>query len=85
LQRIGRASHGLGGVPRGVLLPKHRQDLVACAAASAAMRAGEVEATSYPRNPLDVLAQQIVAMTAMDELSVERLFALVRRAAPFSC
>jgi ATP-dependent Lhr-like helicase len=84
LQRIGRASHGLGGVPRGVLLPKHRQDLVACAAASAAMRAGEVEATSYPRNPLDVLAQQIVAMTAMDELSVERLFALVRRAAPFS-
>ncbi len=84
LQRIGRASHGLGGVPRGVLLPKHRQDLVACAAASAAMRAGEVEATSYPRNPLDVLAQQIVAMTAMDELSVDRVFELVRRAASFA-
>ncbi len=67
LQRIGRASHGVGGVPRGVLLPKHRQDLVSCAAATASMRRGEVEETFYPRNPLDVLAQQIVATVAMGE------------------
>ena len=64
LQRVGRACHGVGGVPRGVLLPKHRHDLLACAAAARSMRAGEVEETFYPRNPLDVLAQQIVAMVA---------------------
>jgi ATP-dependent helicase Lhr and Lhr-like helicase len=67
LQRVGRASHGVGGVPRGVLLPKHRQDLVACAAAAASMRAGEVEATFYPRNALDVLSQQIVAIASLRE------------------
>jgi ATP-dependent Lhr-like helicase len=84
LQRVGRACHGVGGVPRGVLLPKHRQDLVACAAAAASMRAAEVEETFYPRNPLDVLAQQIVAMASIDAWSVEELFCLVRRAAPFA-
>jgi ATP-dependent Lhr-like helicase len=84
LQRIGRACHGVGGVPRGVLVPKHRQDLVACAAATASMRAGEVEATFYPRNPLDVLAQQIVAAAAMDRIAADALFELVRRAAPFA-
>ena len=84
LQRIGRASHGVGGVPHGVLLPRHRQDLVACAAAARSMRAGEVEETFYPRNPLDVLAQQIVAMASVETLGVEELFARVRRAAPFA-
>jgi ATP-dependent helicase Lhr and Lhr-like helicase len=84
LQRVGRACHGVGGVPRGVLLPKHRQDLVACAAAAASMRAGEVEETFYPHNPLDVLAQQIVAMVSMQTLAVDDVFDLVRRAAPFA-
>ena len=84
LQRVGRACHGVGGVPRGVLLPSHRQDLVACAAVTASMRAGEVEETFYPRNPLDVLAQQIVAMVSVEPLSVEDLFERVRRAAPFA-
>jgi ATP-dependent Lhr-like helicase len=84
LQRVGRACHGVGGVPRGVLLPKHRQDLVACAAAAASMRAGEVEETFYPHNPLDVLAQQIVAMVSVEALAVDDVFGLVRRAAPFA-
>ena len=64
MQRIGRASHGVGGVPKGILMPKHRADLLACTAAGAGMRAGDVEETAYPRNPLDVLAQQIVATVA---------------------
>jgi len=84
LQRIGRACHGVGGVPRGVLLPKHRGDLLACAAAGRALLAGEVEETSYPRNPLDVLAQQIVAIACERPIHVDALFALVRRAAPYA-
>ncbi|WP_205634078.1 DEAD/DEAH box helicase [Labilithrix luteola] len=65
IQRIGRASHHVGGVPTGVLVPKHKQDLLACAAAAAGIEAGDVEETYYLRNPLDVLAQQIVAMVAI--------------------
>jgi ATP-dependent helicase Lhr and Lhr-like helicase len=84
LQRIGRASHGVGGVPRGVLIPKHRQDLVSCAAATASMRRGEVEETFYPRNPLDVLAQQIVATVATGEIGKRELFDQMRGAAPFA-
>jgi ATP-dependent Lhr-like helicase len=84
LQRIGRASHGVGGVPHGVLLPKHRHDLLACAAAAAGMRAGDVEETLYPRNPIDVLAQHIVAIVAMGAIGEDELYALVRRAAHFA-
>jgi ATP-dependent Lhr-like helicase len=84
LQRVGRACHGVGGVPRGVLLPTHKQDLVACAAAVASMRTADVEHTFYPRNPLDVLAQQIVAIASVEPLGVDELFARVRRAAPFA-
>ncbi len=65
IQRIGRASHHVGGVPSGVLVPKHKHDLLACAAASAGIEAGDVEETHYARNPLDVLAQQIVAIAAV--------------------
>jgi ATP-dependent Lhr-like helicase len=83
LQRVGRACHEVGGVPAGVLMPKHRQDLVACAAAAADMLAGAVEETFSPRNPLDVLAQQIVAMASVEAMPVEDAYALVRRAAPF--
>ncbi|WP_437311795.1 Lhr family helicase [Sorangium sp. So ce388] len=84
LQRVGRAGHEVGGTSRGVVFPKHRGDLLACAAAASRMREGKVEATLYPRNPLDVLAQQIVAIASMDTLHVDALFSLVRRAAPFA-
>ncbi len=84
LQRIGRAGHQIDAVSRGIVFPKFRGDLVACAAVARAMHDGAVEATHYPRNPLDVLAQQIVAMVAMDRWSVDDLFARLRCAAPFA-
>jgi ATP-dependent Lhr-like helicase len=84
LQRIGRASHQVGAESAGVIFPKFRGDLLACAAVTAAMHAGDVEATRYPRNPLDVVAQQIVAMVGTAEWAADDLLALVRRAAPFA-
>ena len=84
LQRIGRSGHQVGGEPAGIIVPKFRGDLVACAAVASAMRTGQVEATRYPRNPLDVLAQQIVAMTAVEEWQVDTLFDAIRGAAPFA-
>jgi ATP-dependent helicase Lhr and Lhr-like helicase len=84
LQRIGRAGHQAGAVSEGIIFPKFRGDLVACAAVARAMHEGRVESTRYPRNPLDVLAQQIVAMVSLDTWSVDELFAVIRRAAPFA-
>jgi len=84
LQRVGRAGHQVGEVSRGVLLPKHRGDLVQTAVAVERMRAGAIEALRVPANPLDVLAQQVVAATALDEWDVDALFAMVRRSAPFA-
>jgi ATP-dependent Lhr-like helicase len=84
LQRIGRASHHVGATSKGVIFPKYRADLVACAASTRAMYDGQVEAVRYPRNALDVVAQQIVASVAMDDWRVEDLYALVRRAAPYA-
>ncbi|MFB9833296.1 DEAD/DEAH box helicase, partial [Actinoallomurus acaciae] len=84
LQRIGRAGHQVGAVSRGVIFPKYRGDLVQTAVVAERMRAGRIEELRYPRNPLDVLAQQIVAMTGMDEWPVDELETLVRRAAPFA-
>jgi ATP-dependent Lhr-like helicase len=84
LQRIGRAGHQVGAVSRGVVFPKHRGDLLSCAVVSERMVDGAIEELRYPRNPLDVLAQQVVAMVAMDQWSVPELAALVRRAAPFA-
>ena len=84
MQRIGRAGHQAGAVSEGIIFPKFRGDLVACAAVSRAMHEGKVESTRYPRNPLDVLAQQVVAMAGMDTWPVDELFAVVRRAAPFT-
>ncbi len=84
LQRIGRGGHTANAVSEGVIFPKFRGDLVACAAVTKAMHDGAVEATRYPRNPLDVLAQQIVAMTSMDSWNVDELFAAIRGAAPFA-
>lgn len=85
LQRIGRAGHHVDGTSRGILVPKYRHDLLACAAVIEHMREGKVEPTFYPRNPLDVLAQQIVAMVAVaDTLAVEACWTILRRAAPFA-
>lgn len=84
LQRIGRAGHSVGALSRGRIFPKHRGDLLACVAARTGMLAADVEETFYPRNPLDVLAQQIVAITAMDPMHEDGLFDLVRRAAVFA-
>ncbi|WP_442874924.1 ATP-dependent helicase [Actinoplanes sp. NBC_00393] len=84
LQRIGRAGHQVGAVSRGVVFPKHRGDLLSCAVVAERMGEGAIEELRYPRNPLDVLAQQIVAMVALDAWQVDELAALVRRAAPFA-
>ncbi|HEX7094618.1 MAG TPA: DEAD/DEAH box helicase, partial [Acidimicrobiales bacterium] len=84
LQRVGRAGHQVGEPSHGKFFPKHRSDLVEAAAVVHRMQHGLIEATRYPRNPLDVLAQQIVAMCALDEWSVERLATVVRRAANFA-
>ncbi|HEX6086487.1 MAG TPA: DEAD/DEAH box helicase [Thermoanaerobaculia bacterium] len=84
MQRIGRASHQVGAESSGIIFPKFRGDLVACAAVAEAMHTGAIEPTRYPRNPLDVLAQHIVAMVAMDAYSVDDLYNLVRTAAPFA-
>ena len=84
LQRVGRAGHQVGAVSRGVLFPKFRGDLVQTAVVVERMRAGAIESMRLPMNPLDVLAQQIVAMCAMDDWSVDDVEALVRRSAPFA-
>jgi ATP-dependent Lhr-like helicase len=84
MQRIGRASHQVGAVSEGIIFPKFRGDLVACAAVTRAMHEGRIEPTRYPRNPLDVLAQQIVAVVSMDDWDADALFAAVRSAAPFA-
>jgi ATP-dependent helicase Lhr and Lhr-like helicase len=114
MQRIGRAGHSVDAISEGVLFPKYRADLVACAAVTRAMHEGHIESTRYPRNPLDVLAQQIVAIVAhppaaaankrskerpakalaladentaedgkQPEVSVDVLYDICRRAAPF--
>ncbi|GAB3459746.1 ATP-dependent helicase [Kineococcus endophyticus] len=84
LQRVGRAGHQVGAVSRGVLFPKFRGDLLQTAVVVERMRDGRIEELRVPANPLDVLAQQIVAMVAMDEWTVPDLLALAKRAAPFA-
>ncbi|HJZ77356.1 MAG TPA: DEAD/DEAH box helicase [Vicinamibacterales bacterium] len=84
LQRIGRGGHQADAISEGVVFPKFRGDLVACAAVAKAMHDGAVEATRYPRNPLDIAAQQIVAMASMDDWAVDELFETIRGAAPFA-
>lgn len=84
LQRVGRAGHQVGAVSTGVVFPKYRGDLVQAAVVTERMRTGSIESLRIPSNPLDVLAQQLVAMVAMDTWQLEELLALVRRAAPFS-
>ncbi len=84
LQRIGRAGHQVGEPSKGTLFPKHRADLLETAVVTRRMHEGLIEHMRYPRNPLDVLAQQIVACCALDEWPTDGLLALVRRAAPFA-
>ena len=84
LQRIGRAGHELGAVSKGRIFPKFRADLLESAVVARAMRNGEIEETKIPRNPLDVLAQQIVAIVVDEEIEVGELHDLVRRAYPFA-
>ena len=84
MQRIGRASHHVGGVSAAIMFPKYRGDLVACAAITRAMHEGNVESVRYPRNPLDVLAQQIVAMVSVDPWDVDQLYRVICQAAPYS-
>ncbi|MEX2625292.1 MAG: helicase-related protein, partial [Ilumatobacteraceae bacterium] len=90
LQRIGRAGHSVGEPSRGTIFPKHRSDLVEAAIVTRRMAAGEIEHTRYLRNPLDVLAQQVVAHVAIDGdgpdggVPIASVTALVRRAANFA-
>ncbi|MFI8293897.1 ATP-dependent helicase [Streptomyces sp. NPDC085614] len=84
LQRVGRAGHQVGAVSTGVVFPKYRGDLVQAAVVTERMRSGAIESMRIPANPLDVLAQQLVAMVALDSWQVDDLLATVRRAAPFA-
>ncbi len=83
LQRVGRAGHELDAVSRGRIFPKYRSDLLESAVVARRMLDGAIEETVIPRNPLDVLAQQVVAICADDEIAVDELHDLVRRAYPF--
>ncbi len=80
LQRIGRAGHTLDAVSKGRIFPKFRADLLECAVVARRMQEGRIEETQIPRNPLDVLAQQIVAICADEEIAVDELHELVRGA-----
>ncbi|RLP72230.1 ATP-dependent helicase [Mycetocola tolaasinivorans] len=84
LQRVGRAGHQVGEVSRGFLYPKHRSDLLSSAVSAERMLAGEIEQMRVPSNPLDILAQQTVAVCALEPIAVEDWFESVRRSAPFA-
>jgi len=83
LQRVGRAGHQVGEPSKGIVFPKFRGDLLESAVVVQRMHDGAIETTVMPRNPLDVLAQQLVAMAVMDRWTVADLLATVTRAAPF--
>ena len=84
LQRVGRAGHSVDDVSKGRIFPKFRTDLLECAVVAQRMRAGLIEQTVVPRNPLDVLAQQIVAMAASGELTTDELHRLVTNTYSYS-
>jgi ATP-dependent Lhr-like helicase len=84
LQRVGRAGHDLHAVSKGRIFPKFRADLLESAVVAKRMREGAIEETVIPRNPLDVLAQQVVAICSEEEIAVEALHELVRGAYPFA-
>ena len=84
LQRVGRAGHQVGATSIGKIFPKHRADLLETAVVVDRMQQGTIESTTYPRNPIDVLSQQIVAMSALDDWPLDDLTAVVRGAANFA-
>src|SRR5437867_1704711 len=84
LQRVGRAGHELGAVSKGRIFPKYRADLLESAVVVERMQAGAIEETVIPRNPLDVLAQHVVAICADEEISVDELHDLVLGAYNFA-
>ncbi|MCX6503095.1 MAG: ATP-dependent helicase [Microbacterium sp.] len=83
LQRIGRAGHQVGEISKAVLFPKHRGDVLHTAVVTERMLGGKIEAIRIPRNPLDILAQQTVAASALGAIEVEDWYETVRRSAPF--
>ncbi len=83
LQRVGRSGHFLGGIPKGRLFPTSRDELLECIALFQAIEQGDLDITHIPHQPLDVLAQQIVAMVACEEWNAEHLYDVVRRAWPY--
>jgi len=83
LQRVGRAGHSLGEVSRGRIFPKFRADLLECAVVARRMREGAIEETVIPQNPLDVLAQHLVSMAALDEWEIDAVERLVTATEPF--
>lgn len=83
LQRVGRAGHRVGEPSKGIVFPKFRGDLLEAAVVVKRMHEGAIESTVLPRNPLDVLAQQLVAMAVLDRWTVAELLEIVTRAAPF--
>ncbi|HXU78922.1 MAG TPA: crosslink repair DNA glycosylase YcaQ family protein, partial [Methylomirabilota bacterium] len=83
LQRVGRASHHRGGLPKGRIFPLSRDELVECTATLRSLRAGDLDCLHIPPKPLDVLAQQMVACAAVEECEEDKLFALMRSAYPY--
>ncbi|MCK5922812.1 MAG: ATP-dependent DNA helicase, partial [Methylococcales bacterium] len=83
LQRVGRSGHFLGGIPKGRLFPTSRDELLECIALFQAIEQGDLDITHIPHQPLDVLAQQIVAMVACEEWNTEHLYDVIRRAWPY--
>src|SRR5690349_2074173 len=83
LQRIGRSNHTVSGFPKGRIFPLSRDELVECAALIDSVRRGELDHLEIPEQPLDILAQQIVAASAPEEWKEDDLFAMVRRAYPY--
>jgi len=84
LQRVGRAGHAIGAIPKGRLFPLSLDDLVECTALLDSVRRGELDRIRVPVKPLDVLAQQVVAEVACREWSVDELLATCRRARPYA-
>ncbi len=84
LQRVGRAGHAIGAIPKGRLFPLSLDDLVECTALLDGVRRGELDKIRVPRKPLDVLSQQIVAEVACREWGVDELLAAFRRAQPYA-
>ena len=83
LQRVGRAGHWRGAIPKGRLFATTRDDLLECAAAVRAIRQGDLDRMQIPASPLDILAQQIVAMCSCEDWDEDALFECVRRAYPY--